>query len=761
MSVFILVPKNTSLQRYVQQALSGLRNADPSRMVRVRGEDVPFLLEQYAGKGRRVIGFTGEDLFLEAVLAGRVKETGIRKRIEWTDPAAAYGKPALCLLGPPGKKLSELNGKLTVYISAKYAKTAEKFLQTQEKPGKVFERVLVNGCVETGFAEGLADLVIDIVYTGKSMKQNGLEVYEVIQTSDFVVLGNQELPKPRMALKNVLKYSPPLEGRREKLRLDFNENIKGCSKRVLEALQNVTAEQVSAYPEYGAFKKKLANYLSREENEILLTNGSDEGIRIVMEAFLEEGDEILIPWPTYSLFEVYARVRGARIVKVPFGPDKSFPEEELLSGITERTKCVVLVNPNSPTGTQVPQGFIKKVLEKAPNTIVLVDEAYEAYLGKSMKNTINAYKNLVILQTFSKGFGLAGLRIGYVLANPFLIKLLEPVASPYSVSSLAIVAASAALEEPQWVSTYCAEVREGKKVLEAGLERMGIKRFPSQANFVLADFGNESRRICADLAERRILVREMKDPSLAGCLRITTGPTAEMKRLLSELEEIRNKKILLFDLDGTLVDVRNSYRKTIAATAEFFCGKTVSEEEIQALKERGGFNNDWDLTTELLKQKNAVIPREKIVKRFQEFYLNKFRENENWLLEPVILRELGKKFRLGIVTGRPKAEARYVLERFNVMNCFECLVCPEDIPEGNGKPDPAGIRMALKQMNGSEGIYVGDSLDDQEAAQNAGIQFLGVMPSGSESGTLRAQMEQNGTIRILNNINEIRQWVSA
>ncbi|MDO8633824.1 MAG: histidinol-phosphate transaminase, partial [archaeon] len=711
MIAFILAPKNSGLEKYSKTAFSLLKNADPKKTVKARGEDIPFLLKQYFEKGKKAVGITGEDLYSEFCLKEAGGKVGILEKVEWKDPKAFFGKPVLCLLGPKNKKLEELPKNLVVYISSKYKKIAENYLLGFERKGFEVKKVFVNGCVEASFSEGLADLAIDIVYSGRSMEENGLCVYGKIFESNLVILGKVRIPEPKKSIQNISKYDK-CENRIDKMRLDFNENLSGCSTKVLDSLKKISPETISCYPEYGKFMEKLAEYLGLESSEILLTNGSDEGIKLVIEAFVENGEEAIILSPAFSMFEIYSNAAGARIKKILYREDFVFPLEEILGSITEKTKIIVLVNPNSPTGTMVESFALEKILVKAKGAVVLVDEAYCQYSGKSMGSKIRFYDNLVVLQSFSKCFGLAGLRLGYVLANPEIIGILEKIAPPYNVNSLAVVAGIAALDDTGFVKGYVREVGETRQFLSTELERLGVKFFPSKANFVLAKFGEKTGFVWQRLFDENILVKKIGEETLrGGFLRITIGPKKEMEKLVSELKNILREKTLLFDLDGVLVDVSDSYRLAIIKTAEYFTGKKIGKGIVQKIKERGGFNNDWDVTEQIIMEAGIRVEKSKIIDKFQEFYLKGgLIDNEKLIIEKTVLKSLFERFRLGIVTGRPKNEALYVLEKFGVKGFFECIVCLEDVSAG--RPNPAGIILALQKMGGNDPVFVGDSVDD-------------------------------------------------
>ena len=190
MIIFIVVPKNSGLKKYREIALKEIGAIDPSKVIEVRGEDVPFWLKEFERKGKKAIGLTGEDLYREFLLEERENVLKIIKRITWNDPNALFNKPILCLIGPKDKDLSSLPKALTIGISSKYIKLAKKYLNFLERNGFSFRKFYMNGCIEAVCSEGIADLIIDIVYTGSSIEKYGLKVYDKIIESDFLILSN-------------------------------------------------------------------------------------------------------------------------------------------------------------------------------------------------------------------------------------------------------------------------------------------------------------------------------------------------------------------------------------------------------------------------------------------------------------------------------------------------------------------------------------------------------------------------------------------
>lgn len=584
---------------------------------------------------------------------------------------------------------------------------------------------------------------------------------------------------PKKAVQMMKPYQPPTAGRLGKRRLDFNENTLGCSSRVLARLKKITVEDCAVYPEYTLLKKQLARSVAVAENEVLPTNGTDEAIKCIIDTFLEKGDEIIIPIPTYSMFRIYAEIAEAKITYVLYNNDLSFPIEKLLKAITDTTRLVVLVNPNNPTGTPILQESIRAIIEKTKKGMVLVDEAYYQYNGVSCKDLIKQYKNLIVLQTFSKVFGLAGLRMGYILSDAENIRVLAKVLSPYSVNIFASILAGEALKDKQFVDDYIAETSKSKVMLAKALQEWGFMVYPSSTNFVVVNFGKSYQRIYTLLKDRRILVRDVSSyPLLENCLRITLGTVKQTTYFLKELKQIIQPKALLFDMDGVLVDVSNSYRTAIKKTVAYFSGEVISNEKIQEFKNRGGFNNDGDLTEAILlssgkKINKKEIKKLEIIKQFQRYYLgndlgnNKKLQkifdglinNERWLVDKKVLTTLRKKYRLGIVTGRPRREAAYALKRAGVSSYFKCVVTLDET-KGREKPDAYPLQCALEQLKVINAIYVGDAIDDYQAATNAGITFIGCIPpqlSTASMLTLKKRFRGRGVTKIIDDINKISE----
>jgi histidinol-phosphate aminotransferase len=356
-------------------------------------------------------------------------------------------------------------------------------------------------------------------------------------------------PQPRRRVQQMPEYHPPL-GNRDRLRLDFNENTLACSPAVLAAIQNITASDLTRYPERGPVETLAAQHLGLQPEQVILTNGVDEAIHILCQAFLEAGDELLLPVPTYTMYEIYASSTDAKIVHVQAGQDFAFPYESLLAAITPNTKLIAIANPNSPTGSVVTREQILQIAEAAPQAVILVDEAYYHFYGQTVIDLIGEgagqIPNLIVARTFSKAYGLASLRIGLLAGPESLLKWTRRVLSPYSVNHVALVALTAALQDQTYLNWYVEQVLHARKEFLASLTTLGLEYWPTQANFVLVNIGPAHKEFCASMRNHGILVRDRSaDPGCNGLVRITIGTPEQMQQALIAISQFISSTYLL------------------------------------------------------------------------------------------------------------------------------------------------------------------------------------------------------------------------
>jgi histidinol-phosphate aminotransferase len=333
------------------------------------------------------------------------------------------------------------------------------------------------------------------------------------------------------------EYHPPLGGR-DKLRLDFNENTVACSPNVKEALAAVSTGSLTRYPEREPVEAMVAAHLGLKAEQVALTNGVDEAIHVLFETFLEADNELLLPVPTYTMYEVYASATEARTVAVQAADDLAFPFERLLDAITPRTKVIAIANPNSPSGTAATREQLLELARRAPQAVVLVDEAYFHFHGETVMDLVGTVPNLIVARTFSKAYGLAGLRLGLLAGPVELMRWVRRVLSPYSVNSLALVCLQAALEDNAYLDWYVGEVLAARGEFEAALDAAGLRRWPSRANFILVDIGAQHAEFVRLMRAAGVLVRDRSsDPGCDGRVRITIGTREQMGQAVVALND--------------------------------------------------------------------------------------------------------------------------------------------------------------------------------------------------------------------------------
>lgn len=351
--------------------------------------------------------------------------------------------------------------------------------------------------------------------------------------------------RARNELYSISAYNPPLKERGGKIRLDFNENTNGPSPKVIRAIQEMNGESVSMYPDPAPLKEKLAFFLNLKKEQVLLANGSDEAILLTLYSFLERGDRIIIPDPTFSIYELYAASIGADIKKVEYNADFTFPTKKIISEIIPKTRMIILVSPNNPTGTVIARRDIEEIIKKAKEVgcLVVLDEAYWQYYGKTNYDFITKYDNVVVFQTFSKAYGLAGVRVGYAVAQESIISVLEKLRPPYTMNITAITAATVALDDQEYVDSYVKEVSEAKKIIEKFARENSLMMYPTGSNFCIMKVGDKNKEIIASLKEKGILLRELKDSELLrGCMRVGIGNRQEMQTVINALKDILVKE---------------------------------------------------------------------------------------------------------------------------------------------------------------------------------------------------------------------------
>lgn len=360
-------------------------------------------------------------------------------------------------------------------------------------------------------------------------------------------------PDRRSCLELIKPYEPgkPIEeverelGLTDVVKLASNENPLGTSSAALKALTEQLG-RLHYYPDGNCYqlKRALAKKFGINPDEVIVGNGTDELLTLIALAYIDPGDEAVMVQPTFSEYEFALRLMGGVPRPVPLAGDKfSYDFEALAAAVNERTRLVFICSPNNPTGTIVHREHLDKFLAALPpGVLVVLDHAYIEYVtDRSHPDGIDYIKRerpLLVLRTFSKIYGLAGLRIGYAIAPAAIIADLNRVREPFNVNAAAQAAATAALEDSEHLARSRALVERGRRQLAAGFDRMGLRAVPTEANFYFVDLKADSRRIFEALLRRGVIVRSGDIFGYPTYIRVTCGTEEQNERFLTALAAV-------------------------------------------------------------------------------------------------------------------------------------------------------------------------------------------------------------------------------
>lgn len=557
------------------------------------------------------------------------------------------------------------------------------------------------------------------------------------------------------------KYNQQLQ---DVTKLDAGENQFGFPPKVLEALNTRGLFNFYPDPEYKELRQTLAIYTDVSVESIMVGSGSDELLDLLFRLILEDDDKVINCPPTFGMYPVLTKLNRGQIVSVPRKDDFSLDFEGIVRVLNEQVKIIVICSPNNPTGTVTSQKDIVGLLDTGK--LVIVDEAYFEFSGKTVASLVTKYPNLIVLRTLSKWAGLAGLRLGYGVMNPFFVQQLLKIKPPYNVNLAASIAGIAALNDKKWrKKTINIIVRERERLQKTLSTMDSLTIYPSEANILFVKVGKNLVRLRTIFEKKKIAVRYYEAYQ---AMRLSIGTKKQNDRVLAAFEEfsIQQFDSVIFDMDGVLVDVANSYRQAIKKTVETVIANkydknmTVMMLDIDALKRIPGFNNDWDLSFALIRllirgvnqrgfdKKAIALDKQtksskeyRLVKDiFQSYYLGErlFIEiykrkpptilaqglisNETLLLDLTILKSLSNKYKIGVATSRPRFEALYALKNLGITPTYISeadIVAQEDTFREKPFPDP--LLEAQKRLKSKNPIYVGDSINDLIASQKANM----------------------------------------
>ncbi len=349
----------------------------------------------------------------------------------------------------------------------------------------------------------------------------------------------KNLALPRIQKMN--PYSPPLEGRAnyKGLLLDFNERTEPSMAATKALSQLIENQKLQVYPEYTDLTDKIAAYAGVDPNQVMFTNGTDQAIDVIFRTFIDKDELVVIPAPTFAMYDQYAQVGGNQVFEPLYSGEKlKFPLSDVLASIAKNPKLIVVCNPNSPTGTLLPIEDIKEIATRASNSIIYVDEAYFEFSKQTAVGLLAECPNVVVSRTFSKAFGLASVRLGYVMANEMYITEMLKVRGPYDINMAAYYSAMAGLDDIPSMEWYCSEVVEqAKPFTEQFFAENDIKFYPSSGNFILFQ-PPDWKRVFERLEQNGVMVRAQNKVNIEGSLRLTVGTLAQMQEFARIYREV-------------------------------------------------------------------------------------------------------------------------------------------------------------------------------------------------------------------------------
>ncbi|MGI9627214.1 MAG: aminotransferase class I/II-fold pyridoxal phosphate-dependent enzyme [Longimicrobiales bacterium] len=492
----------------------------------------------------------------------------------------------------------------------------------------------------------------------------------------------------------------------------------------------------------------LAEYVGVQPEQVLATTGGDDAIDRILRHHLAPGEELIVPVPTFEMIPAFARMADAHLVPVEYEWG-AFPVDEILGRVTSKTRVVVAISPDNPTGAAASAQALTDLANALPaSALLLVDQAYIEFADEDPTSALLALPNVLVVRTLSKAWGLAGLRVGYLVGPADRVRALRQVGGPYAVSG---IGASVALQRLRsgkarmW--EFVAENKDRRERLTRLLAGLGGVVQPSQANFVLVRLAGAAD-VRQALESAGVLTRYF--PALVDYLRITVPRSEqEFQRLAEALRTVLRPPALLFDMDGVLADVSGSYRVAIQETCASY-GVQVSGSDIARAKAGDNVNDDWALTRALLLAAGAEAPLDEVTMRFEERYQGTPDSPGLWRNERLIpdkerLTALSKECPLGVVTGRPRQDAERFLQEEGIRDLFSVLVCREDAPL---KPNPRPVSLAMEKLGVHTAWFLGDTPDDIVAAQGAGALPVGVLAPGAGSEE-REALEGAGAVQVL------------
>ena len=523
------------------------------------------------------------------------------------------------------------------------------------------------------------------------------------------------------------------------LKLDFNERADS----VPQWLKNFSADTslLWKYPNRAETEALIAQALNAENENIFLSNGGDESIDLLFKMCKLKKQSILLPLPAFSQYTHQLSIWRVEHNTINCHNDLSINLQQIALNL-KPNQWLILTRPNNPSGECISEDDLINLIEitQSTQTNIFLDEAYvEFFIENSGINYALKYDHVISLRTFSKAYGLAGARLGYLIGNASLINEFKKYAPPFNVNQISLQLANTALQNNSEVQRYCKIIAINRQLVFNFLRSCQIDVFDGKGNFLLFKLSSKKKVLLSLYLGKHGIQIKTQLEGLPEYVRITIPEN--ITPLFIALQTVFKPDIIGFDMDGVLIDTSQSYDLCILETVKYFSKHQLNVDNIQKLRSKGGFNNDWDLTQGLIQQTGLSIDLDAIISQFQKYYLI-YKSNEINLLSDLEL--FNKNYTTAIITGRPKPEALDGVKQLDID--VDYIISADDV--NNQKPSPEGINNLKATTKKSRMWFCGDTVDDMQAGRAANCLCIGI---GKNPENLYAA----GADIVLENINQL------
>jgi histidinol-phosphate aminotransferase len=533
------------------------------------------------------------------------------------------------------------------------------------------------------------------------------------------------------------------------MKLDFNERADSIPAWLNDF--KIDTASLWSYPDKQKLTIKIAKQFDIESNHVFISNGGDEAIELLFKNCQLNNQSVLLPLPAFSQYTQQLNVWNIDYLTLEARADYSIDVQAIKENLQPQ-QWLILTRPNNPTGECLDSQELVEILNQSQKVgaYVFLDEAYiEFFEGFENRLYAKEYNNVLSLRTFSKAFGLAGARVGYLLGSSNLIEQFKSIAMPFNVNRLSLQLADQALDNINEVNRYCAKIDINRSQCYRFLKQSNVEVFNGKGNFLLLRLKPQLKQLVSNYLSKQNIQIKNQMQGLDDCLRITIPEKIE--KLMLALYRIFKPEILGFDMDGVLINTSESYDVCIQKTVESMTKYKPSKKEINQLRQKGGFNNDWDLAYSLINKYSKNIQFNTVKNCFQDFYLGVkgmpgLIDKEVLLLDKSVWNEWST--RKVIITGRPRTEALNGVEKLNIN--ADKIISADDVSEQ--KPSPQGILKIQKNYQSTNMWYIGDTVDDMQAGNQSNCVCIGIGNTENSKNLYQA-----GADLVLENINQISQ----